>query len=435
MAGTTTSAASAGIAGTSPHRLSTPASPNIELRDAATNIVTDVITEPLGLRTVAVDPNLGFLLNGVNYDLHGVNRHQDRQDKGWAIRDENHVEDFDLMAEIGATAIRLAHYQHDQKAYELADELGFVIWAEIPLVDAVTNSAAFRANATAQLYELIRQNYNHPSIAFWGIGNEQRVNDAATNDLLDELAGVVSTEDPERISTYASCCLSDSSPVALHAQTTAYNKYYGWYYGVPSDIGGWADSMHAALPTRPLAVSEYGAGANVAQHALNPAKPTTDGDWHPEEYQALLHEQTWAQLKTRDFLWGTYVWNMFDFASDGRDEGAAPGRNDKGLVTYDRATKKDAFYFYKANWSSTPVLYLTSRRWTQRTAAATEVKVYSNASAVTVTVNGVSLGSRAGVNGVFRWTSVTLQPGANTVTATASINGQPYTDTVTWSLT
>ncbi|MET7420085.1 glycoside hydrolase family 2 TIM barrel-domain containing protein [Dactylosporangium sp. NPDC005555] len=405
---------------------------NVEIRDSGQ--VTDVVTEPLGLRTFGVDPNTGFSLNGRAYDLHGVNLHQDRAGAGWAVNDTQHTADFDLIREIGATTIRMAHYQHDQKDYSLADERGLVVWAEIPLVNDTTNSAGYTANARQQMTELIRQNYNHPSIVFWGIGNEQRVDNAATNALLDSLAGLVDTEDPDRVSVYASCCVSDTGAVNNHAEASGYNKYFGWYNGSYNDLGGNLDNLHAANPSRRIALSEYGAGANTTQHALNPGAPSPGGQYHPEEYQALLHEASWKQLDARPYVWGTYVWNMFDFAADARNEGSQPGINDKGLVTRDRLTRKDAFYFYKANWASTPTLYITSRRWTSRTTAATELKVYSNAPSVTATLNGVSLGARTSTDRIFKWTGVTLRPGANTVQVTATLNGTPVTDTVTWTL-
>lgn len=407
-------------------------SASVEIRDAAAGTVTDVVTEPLGLRSFALDPATGFSLNGRHLGLHGVNLHQDRAVEGWAVGDADHTQDFALIKELGATAVRMAHYQHDQKDYNLADAAGVVVWAEVPLVNGTTDSAAFTASTQSQLRELIRQNYNHPSIAFWGIGNEQGSDSTAANTLLAGLAALVRSEDPDRISTYANN-LGNDAKVAGHADTTAYNKYFGWYGGSYNDLGPWADGLHKAEPDRTFALSEYGAGANTAQHALNPSG--YQSAFHPEEYQALLHEASWKQLAARPFVWGTFVWNMFDFASDGRNEGGRPGINDKGLVTRDRATRKDAFYWYKANWAATPTLYLTSRRWTSRTDAATQLKVYSNAAEVTATLNGTALGKRSSTDRIFIWTGVTLRPGANTVTVTASIDGATYTDTATWTLT
>ncbi|ACU75707.1 Beta-galactosidase [Catenulispora acidiphila DSM 44928] len=409
-------------------------SATVEIRDAATGTVTDAVTEPLGLRSFSLNTKTGFYLNGSRLGLHGVNLHQDRAIEGWAVSDADHAQDFALIKEIGATTVRMAHYQHDQKDYDLADSTGVVVWAEVPLVNATTDSAAFTTSTENQLRELIRQNYNHPSIVFWSIGNEQGSDDTAANNLLASLAALVRSEDPDRISTYAND-LGDDAKVAGHADTTGFNKYYGWYGGSYNDLGPWADSLHKSEPNRTFALSEYGAGANTTQHALNPAKPSAGGQFHPEEYQALVHEASWTQLAARPFVWGTYVWTMFDFASDSRNEGGQPGINDKGLVTRDRATRKDAFYWYKANWATAPSLYITSRRWTSRTDATTEVKVYSNASSVTVVLNGVSLGRQSSSNRVFRWTGVKLRPGANTITASASIAGTTYTDTVTWTLT
>ncbi|MBE4741807.1 glycoside hydrolase family 2 protein [Streptomyces caniscabiei] len=399
--------------------------------------ITDVVTERLGLRSLAVDADTGFRLNGSHLHLHGVNLHQDRAVKGWAISDADHTQDFDLIGEIGANAVRMAHYQHDQKDYNLADERGMVVWAEIPLVDIVTDSTAFTTSTQNQLRELIRQNYNHPSIAFWGIGNEQLdYNGTATNRLLASLADIVEAEDPDRLSTYAVRGEDpDNAQAGLHTQTTGFNKYYGWYYGSKdNDLGAWADNLHANAPSRRIAMSEYGVGASTTQHALNPPKPAPGGSWHPEEYQSLFHEAAWKQLASRPYIWGTFVWAMFDFPSDGRNEGGQPGINDKGLVTRDRQTRKDAFHWYKANWADTPTLYITSRRWTQRTDAATELKVYSNASQVTATLNGTSLGTLTSNDHIFKWPNITLRPGQNTVTVTATINGTTYTDTVSWTL-
>ncbi len=422
-----------------PHRWDGTADPymydaNVEVHDVAANRITDVVSDTLGLRSYAVNPQTGFTLNGHAVDLHGVDLHQDRAGVGWAVNDAQHTQDFDLMQEMGVNAIRMAHYQHDQKDYQLADQRGMVVWAEIPLVNDVTNSAAFTANARQQLTELIKQNYNHPSIIFWSIGNEQRNDDSATNSLLDQLAGLVTSLDPDRISTYANCCVSDTGAVPSHTEAVGYNKYPGWYGGSYNDLGAQLDAIHAAAPNKNIAVSEYGAGANTTQHALNPGAPDPGGQYHPEEYQALLHEASWKQIAARPYIWASFVWNMFDFASDGRNEGGQPGINDKGLVTRDRQVRKDAFYFYKANWATTPTLYITSRRWTQRTTAATELKVYSNAASVTATLNGASLGSLSAADHIFKWTGVTLAKGANTVKVTATINGQTYTDTVTWTL-
>lgn len=412
---------------------------SVEIHDvtAGADRITDVVTERLGLRSVAVNPDTGFHLNGSRLGLHGVNLHHERAGKGWALTDPEHIQDYDLIRELGANAVRMAHYQHDQKEYELADERGLIVWAEIPLVNSVTNSTAFTAGTQNQLRELIRQNYNHPSIVFWGIGNEQTdYNGTATNTLLASLAGIVESEDPDRLSTYAVRSEDpDDAQAGLHTQTTGFNKYLGWYYGSKDgELGAWADNLHANSPSRMIGISEYGAGANTTQHALNPPRPTPGGSWHPEEYQSLFHEAAWKQLASRPYIWGTFVWAMFDFASDGRNEGSRPGINDKGLVTRDRQIRKDAFYWYKANWASTPTLHITSRRWTQRTDATTEVKVYSNAGQVTATLNGTSLGTLSSSDHIFRWANVTLRPGQNTVTVTATINGSTYTDSVDWTL-
>jgi beta-galactosidase len=408
---------------------------DVEVHDAATGTVTDAVTQPLGLRTVGADPDEGVFLNGRHLPLHGVSRHQDRLGRGWAIGDAEHRQDFDLMDEMGVNALRTAHYQQDQTVYELADERGYLVWTEIPLVGSVTDTPAFADNAERQLRELIRQNYNHPSIAFWGIGNEQSADDGPTNALLAKLAAVAVGEDPGRLSGYAHNGPAGSG-LTNHTKVVGYNRYCGWYgNGSYQDFGGYVDGLHDGQPSRLIVITEYGAGASVGQHEENPAKPVTTSPWHPEEYQALLHESHWAQISRRPFLLGTFLWNMFDFASDGRAEGDSPGRNDKGLVTYDRQTRKDAFYWYKANWTSTPFVYITSRRWTARTAPTTTVKVYATTDTVELTVNGVHIGPpQTSADHIFRWPGVTLAPGANTVEAVGTRKGATYRDSVTWTL-
>jgi beta-galactosidase len=406
----------------------------VEVQDAATGTVVDAVSQPLGLRSIAVDPDTGLYLNGTHLALHGVNRHQDVLDRGTALTPADQIRDFDLMDEMGVNALRTAHYQQDQAVYDLADRRGYLVWTEIPLVNTISDTAAFRADTAQQLRELIRQNYNHPSIAFWGIGNEQVADDPATNSLLATLAGIAHTEDPDRFSTYAHSG-STTSKLADHSDVTGYNKYSGWYHDSVSDFGPLLDSLHASQPTRRIGISEYGAGASIFQHEADPTRPAPDGSFHPEEYQALFHEAYWRQIEARPYLWGTFVWNMFDFASDTRGEGDTLGRNDKGLVTYDRRTRKDAFYWYKANWTQTPFVYVTSRRWMDRIEPVTTVKVYGNVDSVTLTVNGIVLGpAKTSTDHIYLWPGVTLSPGTNTIVATGIRAGFAYTDTVTWIL-
>ncbi|WP_326565547.1 glycoside hydrolase family 2 TIM barrel-domain containing protein [Amycolatopsis rhabdoformis] len=430
------------LAITDPHRWQGTADPylyraSVDVLDARTGRVTDTVSQPLGLRTSTVDANQGFFLNGQHLALHGVNAHQDRLDEGWAVADRQRDQDFDLMDEMGVNALRTAHYQQSQHVYDLADQRGYVVWAEIPLVNGITDSAAFRANATQQMSELIRQNFNHPSIAFWGIGNEQAKNDAVTNGILQDLADQVKAEDPARLSVYANH-KGGQDAVSGHADLAAYNKYYGWYDLSAPGPGPWTDQLHAADPARKIAISEYGAGGSVFDHVENSTvkPPVIPSRVHPEEYETFVHENSWKQIETRPYLWGTFVWNMFDFASDGRTEGDTLGRNDKGLVTYDRQTRKDAFYWYKANWTTTPFVYLTSRRWTSRTEAATTVKAYGNGvDTVSLTLNGTPVGApAASPDHIYTW-PVTLAPGKNVVKVSGVKGGHAYTDTVTWTLT
>jgi beta-galactosidase len=406
----------------------------VEVRNGA-GVVTDAVVQPLGVRSFSLDPSAGFVLNGAPLGLHGVDMHQDAKDKGWALADADTDAKMAVVTEIGATALRLAHYQHSQHTYDLADRLGIVVWAETPVVNRIAASAEFAANAAQQLKELVRQNYNHPSIVFWSVGNETLLRAGPSPDaLIGSLTALVKTEDPTRIPAYAANAGTESSSVDWHCTACGFNEYPGWYYGVPADFAGWADGIHAAHAQAAVGVTEYGAGCNTQSHALPivvSAMDQTSGP-HTEEYQAFFHETLWGAMRTRAFLWGTYVWNLFDFASDGRDEGGLPGLNDKGLVTYDRQTRKDAFYFYEASWSSEPFVYVTSRRFTALPRSSTDVKVYSSLGAVDLSLNGAPLGTQTSTDHVFVWKNVPWAAGANTVKATATSGSATVTDTVTW---
>lgn len=408
-----------------------------ELRNTE-NTPLDAVTQKLGLRYFKVDPNNGLTLNGRYYDLRGVAMHQDWFSKGPAVSDANRKTDVDLAREIGSTGLRLAHYQHDDYTYQLADEYGLVVWAEVPVYATVSYGAlgAFTETSRQQLIELIRQNYNHPSILFWSIGNELE-NDAASRDVLANLNALAKVEDPTRLTTYASK-FTDRA-INYMAETTGLNRYDGWYTGDVQYFGGALSEVHARQPTVAIGLSEYGVGASPFQHVNdpNPGRPeNTATNFHPEQYLNVFHEKAWSQIASRKFLWCKFVWSLTDFASDARWEGMDPGRVDKGLVTYDRKVKKDAFYFYKANWTTTPVLYLTSRRYTNRVDPTTEIKVYSNLDWVELKINGqVIASSNARDFSVFRFTQVPLTPGQNLVEVRSVKNGKTYTDSATWTYT
>jgi beta-galactosidase len=392
----------------------------------------DLIQERLGFRTFQVSPSQGFSLNGQPYELRGVNFHQDRLNKGWATSVADQTQDVALIAEVGATVVRMSHYQHHPKTYDLLDEQGIIVWSEIPNLDLVTNSTPFFDNAKQQLREMIRQNFNRPSVLFWGLGNSLSDNSVA-NSLVSQLHTLATQEDPDRLTTLATVqSVAQTAPLNQITDVVAVNDYWGWYRGVDADFAVWVDGFHQQLPQRPLGVSEFGAGSSIVQHQEKAEGVRDDfGPFHPEEFQAQFYEAHIAQMTPRDFLWAKIAWQMFDHASDWRNEGDTPGRNDKGLVTYNRQTRKDAFFFLKAHWSSDPVLYIASRRFTTRPDNRVEVKVYSNLSQVELRVNGASLGTRTGTNRVFTWTDVALAAGANSIQALES--GGTLTDTVNWT--
>ena len=412
----------------------------------------DAVSQPLGVRTFRVDKDQGFFLNGQHIALFGASRHQDRLGKGWALSPADHTEDMALMAEMGANTVRMAHYQHAQEWDDAADKTGMVAWAEIPFVNAVSftdgdkANPALEANAREQLTELIRQNYNHPSIMMWSVGNEVDIGAAfgrgkkpsRSIELLRDLSALAHREDPSRPTTFADCCeeadgfANKTNPVlAGSADLVGYNRYYGWYYGKPQNFGAKLDHFHAKHPELPMSVSEYGAGGAITQHSDNPQGGPVNafGRPHPEEYESYYHEESFKALKARPYLHANWLWNMFDFASDLRAEGDAVDLNDKGLVTYDRKTRKDAFYFYKANLNPEPMIYLTSRRYQNRAYPAVDVRAYASAASATLTVNGVAIGSAACPDHICVWSRVALKPGDNTVVASAA----GVSDTVHWN--
>lgn len=393
----------------------------------------DSVDVPLGIRTIAFDAQRGFVLNGEPYPLYGVNLfHSGRPGRGLAVTDDEIREDFAIFEDMGASSLRLVHFQHPKTAYDEADRIGFPIWTEIGLNGVVDFGPGFRANAVQQMRELIRQTYNHPSVVMWGLGNEIYSTDPRVTDLLETLEAVVREEDPGRPTIYAHCCQEDDHPKALVSDIIGFNRYFGWYTHDEQTLGKWIDRFHAAYPDKPFIVSEYGAGASIRHHEDPPKIHPTDGPFHPEQIQTLYHEQNWKELQTHKGPIGSYVWVGIDLASDGRTEGDRDGINDKGLVTYDRNVRKDAFWWYKANWSQEPVLYITSRRHVLRSTPEVEVKVYSNRGDVTLTVNGRSFGTRAAEGHIARWQEVRLQPGTNRIVVTARDGERLLTDAVEW---
>lgn len=402
-----------------------------ELLDGKT--VVDTLSQRIGLRYYHIDPDSGFYFNGKPYRLAGVNRHQDRPGKGWAISKEDHDEDMALIKEIGANTIRLAHYPHSGYFYDLCDDNGLLVWAEIPFVGHGTDSPEFAENLKTQLVELIRQNYNHPSIFIWslfneiGFGNSGAVQPAGIVAELNELAHA---EDPSRPTIGATN--KDDLPENWIPDYLAYNNYPGWYWAEPAAMGPSTDWKNKG---KGVALSEYGAGASIHDHDPYISKaPKTDGHYHPEEWQAVVHEGNYSELAKRPYAWATWVWNMFDFASAWRNEGDARGMNDKGLVTYDRKTPKDAFYYYKAQWSDEPMAYITARRHEIREDAETKVKVYSNCDEVQLIVNGTPVSTVKPEGGIARWDAVTLRPGDNVITVKATRGASTVTDTCNWYL-
>ena len=363
--------------------------------------VIDVVKTRFGCRSFEIDSDRGFILNGEEYPLRGVSRHQDRWGVGNALTPEMHKEDMDLIAEVGANTIRLAHYQHDRYFYDLCDEYGMVVWAEIPYI--TTHLPKGRENTITQMKELIVQNYNHPSIVVWGLSNEINAIEGTPNDLDIQdnhkvLNDLVHEMDKTRLTTIA--CVSNCKvdhPYIRIPDIVSYNHYFGWYGGEVTDYGPWFDNFHKTYPDICIGVSEYGC------EALNWHTSTPGSGDYTEEYQAYYHEELIKQLFTRKYLWATHVWNMFDFGADGRNEGGENGQNHKGLVTFDRKYKKDSFYVYKAWLSDEPFVHIAGKRYVDRIEDVTRVTVYSNQPEVELFANEVSLGKITAEDHFFKF--------------------------------
>jgi len=406
--------------------------------------ILDSLSRSIGLRSFAVDSLGRFLLNGEIYKLKGVGFHEDWPASGPAISLQQRATDISLVVDMGANAIRLAHYPHSRETLELADKAGLIVWSEIPFVGSpfgpalgFTKGEEFRRNSRRQLIEMISQQYNHPSVAFWGIFNEMPRdvdNDFEPLPLIRELNSLAKNLDPSRLTASASAGFAGEATELLGITDTQFwNRYFGWYHGEPSDLGKWLDETREVFDGKGIGVSEYGAGASTVGYQEKLVKPYGHGaPIHPENWQSHLHSQAWLELEHRDFILGSFVWSMFDFSSSLRKEGGHDGLNTKGLISYDREVKKDAYYFYKANWAKTPTLYIADRRSVGRTTGTATIRVFSNAPKVELSNNGVFLGARKGVNGVFEWQDVDIESGNNLLLASAEIGGELHSDKVVW---
>lgn len=388
------------------------------------NEAVDTVSTTFGCRSFKVDANKGFILNGEEYPLRGVSRHQDYPNKGNALSIEDHKRDIDLILEVGATTIRLAHYQHSQDFYNLCDEAGLIIWAEIPYISK--HMPKGRENTISQMKELIAQNYNHPCIVTWGLSNEITITGGSDPDLIENhkiLNKLCHDMDSTRPTTMAAVTMcSPDSEITQISDILSYNHYFGWYGGTTDMNGPWFDDFHKRYPNKPIGISEYGCEA-LDWHTSKP----TQGDY-TEEYQSYYHEELIKQIADRPYLWATHVWNMFDFAADARAEGGENGMNHKGLVTFDRQYKKDSFYAYKAWLNPEPMVHICSKKYIDRVEDITKVTVYSNCDEVELFRNGESVGKQKKGKYPFFYFEVknegssTLEAKAGNLSDTATIN-------------
>lgn len=398
----------------------------------------DEVVQPLGVRSFKIVTGKGFYLNGKPYRLFGVCRHQDVWGYGNALSNAQHDSDMAMIKEIGATSIRFGHYQQDERVYDDCDSIGFLVWTEIPFVNAVSGQEAY--NAQQQMRELIRQNYNHPSIYCWGTSNEvyDKTPQDYTSQLIATLSDIAKTEDPGRYSTSTNGYGEIERPENFLTDLQGINRYFGWYEGKMGDLEKWIDHLEKGHPDANVAITEYGAEANINQQAEGDTikPPQYDGQFFPENYQTKLHEVQWGIIEKHPYLFATYVWNMFDFATPLWNRGGVPARNLKGLVTFDRKIKKDAFYWYKANWSEEPVLYITGRRDSLRQSPVTSITVYSNISEPVLFVNGKKMTDPSiGTTKVdYIFDNIHLKKGINIIMAKGRKYDRPYTDEIRWIL-
>lgn len=411
----------------------------VEISLISDNNSSDKLTQPLGLRYYSIDANKGFILNGQPYKIKGVCRHQDRAEIGSALTKAQHDEDMDLMLEMGANAVRLSHYPHAPYFYDLLDQHGFIVWSEIPFVgpggyidQGFINLQSFKANGREQLKEMIRQNFNHPSVCFWGLFNELKEAGDNPFDYITELNNLAHTEDPTRITTSASNIEGNINKIT---DLIAWNRYDGWYEGMPDCLGTWLDKTHKENPRFKIGISEYGAGASIYHQQDSLKKSTPTSPWHPENWQTYYHIENWKVLAQRSYIWGTFIWNMFDFGAAHRNEGDRPGINDKGLVTFDRKNRKDAFYFYKANWNTRkPTLHICEERNLRRTNSVVNIMAFSNVGSTELFVNGISKGVKnPDKYSIVNWPGINLTAGKNIIEVKAVNNGSQITDSCEWN--
>ena len=380
------------------------------------NEIYDEVTVRCGVRSFSCSPKDGFFLNGIATPLRGVSRHQDKLYQGNALTREDHYLDAKLIKELGANSIRLAHYQHSQDFYDACDEMGFVVWAEIPFITIMNEDPAAHDNCVSQMKELIIQNYNHPCICFWGLSNEVLLAGKASEQLIEnhrQLEALVKSLDTTRLTTIAHVAMTpDDSELHEITDVEGFNHYMGWYVGEMQDNGPWLDEYHRKYPNRCVCMSEYGCEGILTYHNAHPQKRD-----YTEDYQALYHEELARVFAQRPWVWGSYVWNMFDFGAAARNEGGVAGRNNKGLVTMDRKIKKDSYYVYKAYWTKEPMVHICGKRYAQRSGETTQIRVYSNQPTVALYVNGELLEVQS-ADKVFVFTAA-LKPGMNTIVARA----------------
>ena len=390
------------------------------IKDAGTNAVLDQSFSPLGFRWFKFDADQGFFLNGKPLKLIGASRHQDYENLGNAVPDALQVRDVELLKEMGGNILRVAHYPQDPVILEACDRLGILASVEIPVVNTITESKAFTDNCKQMLTEMIRQNFNHPSIIIWAYMNEVLLRPKFTDDkprqeiyyehireLAQTLDSLTRKEDPSRytmIANHGAFDLYNRVGLTKIPMIVGWNLYSGWYSGSPADFAKFLDRHHKDLKDKPMLVTEYGADADPRIRSFLPVRFDKSIEYAMSFNQVYLNE-----MAKRPFVSGAMAWNLADFNSETREE-TMPHINNKGLLTIARQPK-DTYFLYQAYLLDRPYLKIASASWKNRSGVADSTGTYSTQPVQVTTnlenaelfLNGKSLGSKETVSHICEW--------------------------------
>jgi len=388
--------------------------------DVKTKAVMDQLSNPLGFRWFKFDADKGFFLNDKPLKLIGASRHQDYEGLGNATPDALQIRDVELLKNMGGNFLRVAHYPQDPLVLEACDRLGILASVEIPVVNTITESEAFTTNCLNMQREMIKQNFNHPSIIIWAYMNEILLRPKFYNDkprqqiyydhvreLAQKLDDLTRKEDPSRYTllvNHGAFDIYNKVGLTKIPMIVGWNLYSGWYGGIPADFGKFLDRHHQELADKPMLVTEYGADADPRIRSFSPVRFDKS-----VEYAIQFHQIYLDAMLNRAFVSGGMAWNLADFNSESREE-TMPHINNKGLLTIGRQPK-DTYFLYQAYLTNKPYLKITSAQWKDRTGIADSAssvstqpfQVATNLKSAELFLNGKSLGTKETVDHICNW--------------------------------